>query len=295
METDKTLSDIARSVLVSSPESDQRTLREKAGLLALLNLLGIVESFYGDGQSAQSSMSLLSSLALGSGAQAPEKPKEPDLISSVMSLAGKLLGGTQGHGGIDPAMVGTLMGALSALSKTRALAPRPAATTPAASTSAAPDSKSPGAPSGDDAEGETLDGTGDSQDREASIEDAVESGEPRAPKETTSPPEVPASPEAAPQSPLQQILGIDPRIITLALNVLADIMKARNAAQTEKAGTGQKRPAPRPESSGPETEVTVTPDGKTVVIPKSRRQPRERLYHKPGLGIYRTRLEDASK
>ena len=146
---------------------------------------------------------------------------------------------------IDPAMVGTLMGALSALSKTRALAPRPAATTPAASTSAAPDSKSPGGPSGDDAEGETLDGTGDSQDREASIEDAVESGEPRAPKETTSPPEVPASPEAAPQSPLQQILGIDPDYHT-ALNVLADHegterspdRESRNRAEKTCSSTG---------------------------------------------------------
>jgi hypothetical protein len=291
METDKTLSDIARSVLVSSPESDQRSFREKAGLLALLNLLGIVESFYGDGQGAQSSAGLLSSLALGSGAVAPQGQKEPDLVSSIMSLAGKMLGGREGQGGIDPAMIGTLMGALSALTKARTLSPRYASPTPGSGPTGetgpdAPSDSLDGSEGPDEQAGEDGGSTGEGD--EAGLGEGERANGPASPSAAPAPPGAPT-----PQSPLQQILGIDPRIITLALNVLADIMKARNAAQSERAGAEKGRPAARSDSAAPETEVTVTPDGKTVVIPKARRQPRERLYHKPGLGIYRKRLEEA--
>ncbi len=293
METDKTLSDIARSVLVSSPESDQRSFREKAGLLALLNLIGIVESFYGDGQGAQSSAGLLSSLALGSGAVAPQRTKEPDLVSSIMGLAGKLFGGREGQGGIDPAMIGTLMGALSALSKARTLAPRYAAPatgsglTGETGTDAPPDS-----PDGSEGQSEPIGENG----VETGDGESTGPGEGERANGSTAPPPATAPPGAAPPpSPLQQILGIDPRLITLALNVLAEFMKARNVAQGERAGTEKAKSAARSEQAAPETEVTVTPDGKTVVIPKPRRQPRERLYHKPGLGIYRKRLEEASE
>ncbi|MGI6632774.1 MAG: hypothetical protein ACOX5M_06940 [Bacillota bacterium] len=240
METDRTLSDIARSVLTESHETDPRSLREKAGLLALLNLLGILESFYAEGDSQKSSINLIKSMAEDAVLSPPQpEAKETDLTSSVMAAASKLLSGPQG--GIDPALIGTLMGALSAMTKARNLSPQP----PSEPAETAADS--------------------DSQDSGAEAKDKP-----------------PAEPKT-PASPLQQILGIDPRIITLALNVLADLMKARN--------TGEKQPgqeSSREDGSHKQpTEVTVTSDGKTVVIPTAKSKPRERLYHKPGLGIYR--------
>lgn len=301
MDTEKTLAEIARSVLFSSPESDQKTLREKAGVLALLNLLGIVLSFYGDSQGAQSSMNLLSSLAFSPGAPTPEKPKEPDLLSSIISLAGKLLGGTQGQGGIDPVMIGTLMGGLSALSKARTTSPKPLTSTP--DTAASPAGIG-GTAGQDDVPDGSADGEapgprtgGDAGSPEETVtEDPAKGGEREAGEDISLPHRAASSPgPSPPPSPLQQILGLDPRIITLALNVLADVMKARNVAQNEKTAPYQGKLAADPRLSSPDAEVTVTPDGKTVVIPKARKQPRERLYHKPGLGIYRKRTETALK
>lgn len=302
MDTEKTLSEIARSVLFSSPESDQKALREKAGILALLNLLGIVLSFYGDTQGAQSPMGLLSSLALASGTPAAEKPKEPDLMSSIISLAGKLLGGTQGQGGIDPSLIGTLMGSLSALTMARAASSRPSVSTPEPATSP---SGTRGAGSQDDAGTGSTDaeapGRGESQGDTESAEEKASGEETgrgeRKTAEGASSHQTAQPTGQSPTSPFQQILGIDPRIITLALNVLADIMKARNAsqAQSEKNQPYESRAASGSRSGVVDAEVTVTPDGKTVVIPKTKKQPRERLYHKPGLGIYRKRAEEVSK
>ncbi len=303
MDTEKTLSEIARSVLVSSPESDQKTLREKAGVLALLNLLGIVLSFYGDSQGAQSSMGLLSSLALAPGAPSVEKPKEPDLLSSIISLAGKLLGGTQGQGGIDPSLIGTLMGSLSALSTARAMSPRPQVST--ADTAISPAGSRGPAGQGDSSDGSaeseapgqrTSESDADSPEEGTPIEDGGQGGERQTAVEASPPQKAAPPPGQSPQqSPLQQILGIDPRIITLALNVLADLMKAKNAAQSERSSSYEGKLASGPRPGAGDAEVTVTPDGKTVVIPKARKQPRERLYHKPGLGIYRKRTEEALK
>lgn len=270
METEKTLSEIARSVLIASPETDPRSLREKAGLLALLNLLGIVESFYGDGQTVQSSVNLIRSIAENPMSPPTQEPsKQPDLAASIMSLATKFLGSGQGQGGFDPALIGTLMGAVSAMSKSRGQGSRPSAR------------------AGD---AEVIQLEGENED-----EDSEEIGDQSAPEEEEPQAEVS---KPSPPSALQQILGIDPRIITLALNLIADLMKARTAGSSEKPASGATGSSSSPdeprlsppetsEDNKPSTEVTVTSDGKTVVIPTTKKHPRERLYHKPGLGIYR--------
>ncbi len=47
MISEKTLSDIAKALLVQNPDGNPKSLREKAGLLALINLLGIMDAFFG--------------------------------------------------------------------------------------------------------------------------------------------------------------------------------------------------------------------------------------------------------
>lgn len=302
MDTEKTLAEIARTVLLSGPESDQKSLREKAGILALLNLLGIVLSFYGDSQAAQSSMGLLSSLALGPAAPAPDRPREPDLLSSIMSLARKLLGASQGQGGIDPGLIGTLMGSLTALSTARSMALRAPAPAPQSS-SPDPSGESRTAETQDDSspeagcrgEGETGDGGGDveggSGNEGSEAPARASAGDAALPQKV----QAPGQSQGSQVSPLQQVLGIDPRIITLALNVLADFMKARNAMQSERNALHEGKSNIQNRPSPGDAELTVTPDGKALVIPKARKQPRERLYHKPGIGIYRKRVEEPAK
>lgn len=78
VEIEKSLSEIARAVLVDAPGDDPTDLREKAGLLALLNLLGIVEAFYCAGTPA----------AQRTTATAPPTPSDSpfSLVSSLARL-----------------------------------------------------------------------------------------------------------------------------------------------------------------------------------------------------------------
>lgn len=282
MDTDKTLSEIARSVLTGNPAADPGSLREKAGLLALLNLLGIVESFYGEGNAVRTSMNLIRSIA--ERPTSVERPKEPDLASSVMSLATKLLSGSQGEpqetspsssqGSLDPALISTLIGAMSAMSKSRGQAPRPGKASEAGPDQCETD-KSPD----DDGEG-------------AAGSESVTDGEEVSAK-TEKLPQNRSAP--SPPSTLQQILGIDPRIITLALNVLADLMKSRGAGPSEKHESGaatsppegiERLPGPFRERNQPAADIVLASGGDTAAVPTARKQ---KLYHKPGLGIYRQR------
>lgn len=279
MDADRTLSDIARSVLVDNPEGDAKGLREKAGLLALLNLLGIVEAFYGEmPQGARSQTGAKSAGAAGaakelalatSGAETPSAAATPttpaanaagDGPFSMVSSLSKLLAGGGPAGAIDPALVAGMLALVSAMAKARPGLAKPAGeaardttgeTTSAAQAVVAPPGDEPGQTGGSEKPAPVV--------QQGSL------------------------------SPLQQILGIDPKVLTLVLNVVADLMKSRSLEAKEKA------PEPGPDrQEKAETPAAVGAGGKDIVrAGLKRRAPASRLYHKPGLGIYRTVPEAA--
>jgi hypothetical protein len=270
-DTEGTLSEIARSVLADGSDGDPKSFREKAGLLALLNLLGIVEAFYtpvlAPAQAAQTTP--VAPQQTGSDARqslpAPSPPDEgagqaatPEGPPSLVSGLAKMLvgmqpqvslgpGSAQGMAGgappiasmlsnMDPALIAGLVSAVATMARSR------------------PSSKTPVRTDG-----------------QTSSEDPCESD--------TSAAEPEPSPEAAPPSPLQQVLGIDPKILTLALNVLAEVMRSR-ASETKD------RPAAEVRASEQDAPRTLSVDPRSA-SPGMARKPGTRL-HKPGLGIYRS-------
>ncbi|MGE5579536.1 MAG: hypothetical protein ACM3WU_05750 [Bacillota bacterium] len=297
MDTDRSLSEIARSVLSDGAGGDPKSFREKAGLLALLNLLGIVEAFYGEMPAPMGS----TSTALGvrdpvvdalikTPAPAPAQdiqappvaPTQPDTdagqsqpapcpptqstgqvtasegpISIVSSIA-KMLGSLQPHAppGAGSSQSGT-GSAPSIASMLAGLDPALIAglvSAVATMARARPSSRAPV-----------------KVDEQSSSEGPTESG--------TSAAEPEPSPEPAPPSPLQQVLGIDPKVLTLALNVLAEIMKSRSFEPKEK---------PVAESRASEQAASKTLSIEPRLAPSvTTRKPGARL-HKPGLGIYRS-------
>jgi len=279
MDADKTLSDIARSVLVDNPKGDAKGLREKAGLLALLNLLGIVEAFYGEmPQDARSQTGATSAGTAGvakelvlatSGAETASVAATPatpaanaagDGPFSIVSSLSKLLAGGGPAGAIDPALVAGMLGLVSAMAKARPGLAKPA-----------------GEPTRDTT-GETTSGAQAVVAPPGDEPGQTEGGEKPAPVV-----------QQGSLSPVQQILGIDPKVLTLVLNVVADLMKSRSLEAKEKA---PEPGADRQEKA--ETPAAVGAGGKDIVrAGLKRRAPASRLYHKPGLGIYRTVPEAA--
>lgn len=235
MVSDKTLSDIAKSLLVQNPDGNPKTLREKAGLLALINLLGIMDAFFGvtlpesqekalmnikeaaDSKPSEEKPSEVQGDAGEAGAITPVQPQSPaasDPVMSLFSMLARSLFGTPGQTeapasqggdtgkaapseGLDPRMLASLLSVVTAF--TKALKPRAA-------------------------EGE--------KGSEGQGNEAGRAGEPGS--------EAPNKP-----SPLQQALGFDPKILTLLLNIIAsmDFMRQKN-------GEGRQ---PEPKAAEPKT------------------------------------------
>jgi len=297
VDTDRSLSEIARSVLSDSAGGDPKSFREKAGLLALLNLLGIVEAFYGEMPASMGSKSTALAVrdpvvdalvktpspapaqavqtppaapsqpetSAEEREQAPEPPGQstgqtvpPEGPLSIVSSLAKMLGSMQqqappaggppqGGTGSAPSVAGMLAGADPAL----------IAGLLSAVATMARSRPAPRAPV--KVEGEAL--------SEGPTESGTQAAEPE------------PGPEAAPPSPLQQVLGFDPKVLTLALNILAEIMKSRSAEPKEKPAAEARAPE-QMASKTPATDSRQSSSG-------SARKPGARL-HKPGLGIYRS-------
>jgi hypothetical protein len=216
MISEKTLSDIAKSLLVQNPDGNPKTLREKAGLLALINLLGIMDAFFGvtlpESQEqvlravkeAPQSVSVTDGASQGHGENVTSETDarssghvagEPTL--SLFSSLAKSLSGTPlstessdtpgtprltpASEGFDPKLVAPMLSMIATLA--RAFKPKAS-------------------------DGEKVEGPANEGDR---------SGEAGA--ETSKQP-----------SPLHQALGFDPKILTMLLNIIAsmDFMKQRN-------------------------------------------------------------------
>lgn len=332
MISEKTLSDIAKALLVHNPDGNPKSLREKAGLLALINLLGIMDAFFGV-TLPQSQEDLLKSVKEESEGMPVGEVSPPPLTESTSSLAianvapsaplvgeptlslfstlakslsaapvtneratGHSGGAPEGAGsldGFDPKMLASMLSMASTLLK--AFKPR-----------ASEDEKSEGP-----------------NDREGL---AGESSQ---------------EPQKQP-SPLQQALGFDPKILTMLLNIIAnmDFMKQkvgdvknqepkldvpegsedrtiehksvrhrpRLHEPTEhkqltqeviQRESGEQRPPepkalaePTPERGVPKQDASKreAPEAlsKDPLISLIRKRPTARkVYHKPGLGIYR--------
>lgn len=285
MNTDGPLSEIARSVLVDKAAGDVKSFREKAGLLALLNLLGIVEAFYGvvpaedDGATAiavrDPAVDALIKAPAGEseapppahGVPAPSSPPVGPI--SIVSGLSKLLGSMQ-----PPA------GAAGAQAEPGSAAAPQTGGSPISSLLSNLDPALIASVLG------VVASMARARPARAPIKVEAQSAE-SAPGESGTPAAEPEpSPEAAPPSPLQQLLGIDPKVITLVLNVLAELMKSRQAAeQKDKPAAGQAAGATgeaRAEQSvaRPASEARSHPP---ATARKSALRP-----HKPGLGIYRS-------
>jgi hypothetical protein len=273
MDSQKTLSDIAKSVINNEGENS-KTLREKAGVLALINLLGIMESFFGQESVSKETLRVV--------ADALSIPKEPEtktvslsntqstsssvsgetgnvnednpfggMGNSPLNLIGtlaKLMGGppsvTQGdekNQSFDPALISTLMTLLASIGKKGPKQSKPSAKSEAK-------------------EGE--------HGLETSDEESTTD-------ETTQ--EI---------SPLQQFLGVDPKVLTLILNFLAGLDFMKNRREDQKTDEIPTQSSYAPPKQEPRDET------REVVVPSNvRRLPsRDKVYHKPGLGIYRSRL-----
>ena len=266
VDTDRSLSEIAKSVLADQAGKDPRNFREKAGLLALLNLLGIVEAFYGGmplpvggnaGTPPARDPAVASLIHAPPTAVAPPAPVADPVVPGPISIVSgltKLLGAVQppatGDGspaqaspsmssilaGIDPSLIAGMLSMIASMAKARPT--RAPAKVEAQSSDDAPS----------------------------------ESGE------STAEPE--PSPEAAPPSPLQMLLGIDPKVLTLALNVLAELMKSKQAEAKEKPAEGQ---AP--------AEVTAAKQApREPSSPQAASGRKAHRMHRPGFGIYRSPL-----
>ena len=258
--TDKSLSEIARSVLVDKTDGDAKTFREKAGLLALLNLLGIVEAFYGALPSSEGgapagqlavhdpAVEALARTAVSppaapepAPAPAPAVPEGPiSIVSTLTKLMGSASTAQPGTSPIanllsslDPSMIASMLGMVAAMAKARPA--KPPAKVEAQDSDDVPD----------------------------------ESG--------TSQAEPNPSPEPAPPSPLQQLLGVDPKVLTLILNVLAEFMKSKAAEPKEKPAVAKPNADARADGA---------PAVEAHAHQPAARRTLSRL-HKPGLGIYR--------
>lgn len=285
MDTDGPLSEIARSVLADKAAGDVKSFREKAGLLALLNLLGIVEAFYGEVP------------AQGDGAPAIAV-RDPAVDALVKAPASEIAPPPHAQGA--PAPASPPVGPISIVSGLTKLlgSMQPPSQASAAETQ-------PGSAAAPHAGGSPLQGLLNNLDPAliASVLGMVASmararparppikveaqgveGTPSESGTQTAEPE--PSPEAAPPSPLQQLLGIDPKVITLVLNVLAELMKSRQVPESKD------KPAAGPDAGATADARAQQPPARPV--PKGRshlaataRKPALRL-HKPGLGIYRS-------
>ncbi|MGI6642514.1 MAG: hypothetical protein ACOX3V_00625 [Bacillota bacterium] len=252
MDNQRTLSEIARTLVLEHAEQDGKSLREKAGLLALLNLLGILDTFFGDGlkeedlepaqtheestpkpNSEIAEIQSVSTAAIEpSGPTVREGLENSTPTASLFGSLAKVLGASSGGDGtssqgLDPTLIGLLLSLATNLPKL--MKPK------------------------------TSGATGDVESKEGA--DAKDAG-------VDSPAEKPA--------PLQQILGFDPKILTLILNLLAglDIMKPKSEAKTP------------PNSDVSETIIAESHKQEAPATSSPRSKPRSRL-HKPGLGIYR--------
>lgn len=335
MEAEKSLSEIARAVLVDRPEGDPRSLREKAGLLALLNLLGIVEAFYGvpdqDRESAPkpkaaepakgSELTPMTGPAPARAAQPPLSQAQPgqaapaapalapDSPLSMVSALARLMAtaassqttqtgpqagapaaaGTQAatspagpFGGFDPTLIASVLGLMSGLAKPRL--PRPPTKVEGEPVEATAGGSKPDAKEGGETEAAVP---GAERTAEAGNQPVSDTGE-AVPDLVTRGPAATGPlglSQATPPSPLQQVLGVDPKVLTLVLNLVAELMKSRAGEQKEKAAES------KPEKDDRKVEGPVTPPLDTRgAVPMSPRRSLlgPRLYHKPGLGIYRS-------
>lgn len=98
-----------------------------------------------------------------------------------------------------------------------------------------------------------------------------------------SPSQQAGSPHPQP-SPLHQMLGFDPKILTLILNVLAELMKSKQSEPKEKCK--EEREADMPKASSPTPTGPSTPAPTKAPELRPPRRPQIRA-HKPGLGIRR--------
>ena len=280
-EADRSLAEIARAVLVDRPGESKRSVREKAGLLALLNLLGIVDAFYAD---ASAEAEPQASSAPPSTRSEPENPPSPlSALTRLISSASPADTGSDSQaahpgispsagsplssllGSLDPALLASMVGLVSSIARARTPRQPESGETALGARAAASDAEA----AEDTAASQPSSGQPDSPS--ASVETTEGSATPR------------ASPPASGQpSPLQQVLGLDPRILTLALNLLAELMKSR---------TGEQRPveqAKQREAPAGET-VSAVMKERSAGTPGMRKPSLgPRLYHKPGFGIYRS-------
>lgn len=296
VDTDRTLSEIARSVLADGSGGDQKSFREKAGLLALLNLLGIVEAFYGEMPAPVGSTSTALAVrdpVVDSLIRAPgSSPSQPAQMAPVApQQAGSDAGQSLPAPGPLDEGTGKATTPEGPLSLVSGLAKMQVSMQPQASA---------GAASGQSMAGGAAPIAGMLSNMDPALIAGLLSAvatmararpSSRAPARTdgqtptedpeseTSAAEPEPSPEAAPPSPLQQILGIDPKILTLALNVLAEVMKSR-ASETKEKPAAESRASEQVSLRTPSVDSRPSPAG----IAK---RPGTRL-HKPGLGIYRS-------
>ncbi|HHW18914.1 MAG TPA: hypothetical protein GXX30_08425 [Firmicutes bacterium] len=283
------LAEIARSLLLEDQSQTPMKMREKAGILALLNLLGIVDAFYGaESPAGEVSPSLSKNTAPSAGEEEPGTRQVPstianivsalsgmtpgleppqsafkeDTVASVLSAVTRLVG--QREGGLDPNVVAALLKVMSSMS--RAKSSRPGRNTSAQKQG---QKEEPGA----------MTECPSSRDAPSPAETGEPSGEPAKDPESKSVSEASES-----KSELQASLGIDPKLLTVLFNFLAglDLSKQKTPPKQELVSKPRTDAEPKQDTS-----ITVSPDGKTIITESraARPKPEPRSYHKPGLGI----------
>lgn len=261
------LSDIARSLLVDSPGASNKTIREKAGILALLNLLGIMDAFYGEAGAEETSAKAEKTEDQESGAKPAqghsqialaERPGTADASSNILSLLSRAIGSAgqaqeENRRSPDLALLAPLLSIVTMLSRSLNRTAQPEQQGKA---------EEPGA------------GDGQNQSEKSRSDGGTIS--------------------------LSQLL--DPKLLTFLLNFIAgmDFMRNRNAdpkpqdTPSAEAAPRQSQPALQAAERRscateiPQNKVETQASDKTANMePHYRRPPTPRLYHKPGYGIYR--------
>ncbi len=303
MDTDGSLSEIARSILIDKSAQGANSVREKAGLLALINLLGIVDAFYKETDTGEGR----ETVQVSQGAASAEIAKTPKATEAAgMAEAPRTTGP-------DPALDALMKAPPSALPQSQPSAqpqwgPEGPVSIVSSLSKLLGGAQAPAHPEGPSTGEEAPDGTPSLGSILSSLDPSAIAGmvgalaslaKPRPARQTGKIGETPSdiststAPDPAPPSPLHQALGIDPKILTLILNVAAEFMKNRNTEPKDKPGE-TRTPAEKPaklQVSGPHVpgerpakpQITKGFPGQEPSARRSAFRP-----HRPGLGISRS-------
>lgn len=289
MSSNKTLSEIAKSLLVDNQEDEPESLREKAGLLALLNLLGIVDMFYDTQESAQKPATTTrqpkeiapvqdtnkaaSSRHETTPAQDSHKTSSNarhSLAELVSTISGESATPSGPAESLRENSVGCLLSALTKFCRNKEGALDPNIVTAlikmASSLARGKNDKPTGATSGENASVKPDEHTTLSETTLKIHDSGTGTKQNKSRTET------------------QSSLGIDPKLITVLFNFLAglDLPKTKSTARS-----GTESAANKDAEAKDDTAITLSSNGKAIIAKhkhnKTRSEPR--TYHKPGFGI----------